>query len=78
MGQAAGALDQALSDGLAIEQLDYSNSSGDLALQVVVSDFPSLEQLRQRLSETGLKVQVGSASREDDGIKARVLLGGTL
>ncbi len=78
LGQAAPAFAPAQAKGLAIEQLDYSDGSGDLALQVRVNDFPSLEQLRQGLSETGLAVQLGSASRESDGIKARVVLGGPL
>lgn len=61
---------------LSVVQVDYSQVRGDLALQVRAKDFAALEQLRQRLVEGGLKVQLGSASREEQGITARVVLGG--
>lgn len=60
---------------LTLIQLDYSENRGDLALQVRASDFAELEQLRQRLSEAGLAVQMGSASREEGGVTARVVIG---
>ncbi|MFP5340399.1 MAG: type II secretion system protein GspL, partial [Gammaproteobacteria bacterium] len=46
------------------------------ALQVQAMDFPTLETLRRRLDETGQSVQLGSASREGDGVSARVVIGG--
>lgn len=61
---------------VSVAQLDYSQSRGDLALQVKAKDFAEVEKLRQQLAESGLEVQMGSASREDDGITARVILGG--
>lgn len=61
---------------LTVTQADYSETRGDLALQVRANDFAEVEQLRQRLSEAGLAVQMGSANREDDGVSARVILGG--
>lgn len=57
-------------------QVDYSQSRGDLALQVKAGDFAEVEKLRQRLAEAGLSVQMGSATREEDGVTARVILGG--
>lgn len=88
IGQSAGAsaefmrlLDEvamALSEGIpvSIGQLEYSQTRGDLALQVRASDFATLEQLRQRLGETGESVQLGSASRDGDAVSARVVIGG--
>ena len=35
-----------------------------------------LERLRERLEESGLSVQMGSASREGAGVSARVVIGG--
>lgn len=61
---------------LVVAQVDYSQSRGDLVLQVRARDFADLEQLRQRLTESGLSVQVGSASREEQGVTARVVLRG--
>ncbi len=68
----------ALEDGIpvTIGQLDYNQDRGDLALQVQAMDFPTLETLRQRLGDTGQSVQLGSASREGDGVSARVVIGG--
>ncbi|WP_181296147.1 type II secretion system protein GspL [Pseudomonas sp. Q2-TVG4-2] len=68
----------AMAEGLpvSISQLDYNQARGDLALQVRASDFAALEQLRQRLGETGESVQLGSASRDGDAVSARVVIGG--
>lgn len=68
----------AIAEGLpvSISQLDYNQGRGDMALQVQASDFAALEQLRQRLGETGRSVQLGSASREGDSVSARVVIGG--
>ncbi len=68
----------ALGEGIpvSIGQLDYNQARGDLALQVRASDFAVLEQLRQRLGETGESVQLGSASRDGDAVSARVVIGG--
>ncbi|WP_028241691.1 type II secretion system protein GspL [Stutzerimonas azotifigens] len=59
-----------------IGQLDYSDGQGALAMQVQAQDFSTLEALRQRLAETGQPVELGSASRDGDGVSARVVIGG--
>jgi general secretion pathway protein L len=68
----------AMAEGIpvSISQLDFNEARGDLALQVRASDFAALEQLRQRLGETGESVQLGSASRDGDAVSARVVIGG--
>lgn len=67
-----------LAEGLpvSIGQLDYNEARGDLALQVRAGDFAALEQLRRRLGEVSQGVQMGSASRDGDGVAARVVIGG--
>ncbi len=59
-----------------VRQLDFSDIRGDLALQLQAPDFSALERLRQRLADAGLPVQLGSASRESNGVSARLVLGG--
>jgi len=59
-----------------ISQVDFSEARGDLALQVQAPGFAELERLRERLQESGLVVQLGSASREGSGVSARVVVGG--
>ncbi|KRW59543.1 type II secretion system protein GspL [Pseudomonas sp. TTU2014-080ASC] len=59
-----------------IAQVDFSEARGDLAMQVLASGFADLEQLRERLQDSGLSVQLGSATREGDGVSARVVVGG--
>ena len=59
-----------------VNQLDYSATRGDLSLQLQAPDFAELERLRERLEESGLSVQMGSASREAEGVSARVVIGG--
>lgn len=75
LGQASPAL---LAEGgqVQIQQLDFSDSRGDLSLQVQASGFDALERLRERLIEAGLSVELGSASREATGVSARLVLGG--
>ena len=59
-----------------ISQVDFSEVRGDLAMQVQAPGFAELERLRERLQESGLAVQLGSASREGAGVSARVVIGG--
>lgn len=59
-----------------VEQLDFSDSRGDLALQVHAPGFSELERLRERLLEAGVAVQLGSASREEQGVSARLVIEG--
>ncbi len=61
---------------LRVQQVDFSASRGDLALQVQAPGFAELEQLRERLEGAGLAVQLGSASRELAGVSARLVIGG--
>ena len=74
LNQAVTALGEA--PQLTVQQLDFSQERGDLALQLQADDFASLEQLRQRLQQAGLQVQLGSASREAQGVSARMIIGG--
>lgn len=75
LGQATGAL---VAEGaqVRVQQLDFSESRGDLALQVQAPGFAALERLRERLIKAGLVVQLGSASREATGVSARLVIGG--
>lgn len=75
LAQVSGAL-AAEGGQVQISQVDFSEVRGDLAMQVQASGFAELERLRERLQETGLAVQLGSASREGSGVSARVVIGG--
>ena len=59
-----------------VQQLDFSLSRGDLALQVQAPGFEALDELRRRLADAGLAVKLGSASREETGVSARLVIGG--
>lgn len=60
---------------LQVHEMAYSKSRGDLAVQMKAKDFSELDDLRQRLAATGLNVQMGSASREEQGVTARLIIG---
>lgn len=62
--------------GVQVQQLDYQAAEGSLALQVQASDFAGLELLRERLQAQGLQVEMGSAGRDEQGVSARLLIGG--
>jgi len=59
-----------------VQQVDFSEVRGDLAMQIEAPGFAELERLRERLQEAGLAVQLGSASREGAGVSARLVIGG--
>lgn len=59
-----------------VEQLDFNAQRGDVALNLQAQDFAALERLRERLLEGGMAVQMGSASREESGVSARLVIGG--
>lgn len=59
-----------------VRQVDYSANRGDLALQLQAPGFAELEGLRERLEQSGRAVQMGSASREEAGVSARMVIGG--
>lgn len=61
---------------VSVQQLDFSLTRGDLALQVQAPGFEALDRLRQRLVEAGLVVRLGSANREETGVSARLVIGG--
>lgn len=73
--QSAAALRQQGSQ-VQVEQLDFSAPRGELAFNLLASDFAALEALRGRLQEAGLVVDMGSASRADSGVSARLVIGG--
>jgi len=75
LDQASAAL-QAEGSAVQVQQLDFSDSRGDLSLQVQAPGFDVLERLRERLIEAGLAVELGSASRDAAGVSARVVIGG--
>ncbi len=59
-----------------VEQLDYRATPGELSLQVTAPGFAELEQLRERLQGADMAVQLGAASREANGVSARLVIGG--
>lgn len=75
LGQVTAALDQQAAR-VQVQQLDFNAQRGDLALNLQASDFAALESLRGRLQEAGLAVEMGSASREERGVSARLVIGG--
>ncbi|MBD9424362.1 type II secretion system protein GspL [Pseudomonas sp. PDM15] len=75
LDQAAAAINQEAAK-VQVQQLDFNAQRGDLALNLQANDFASLESLRTRLQEAGLAVDMGSASREDNGVSARLVIGG--
>jgi len=59
-----------------VQQVDFSDIRGDLAMQIQARGFAELERLRERLQAAGVRVQLGSASREAAGVSARLVIGG--
>jgi general secretion pathway protein L len=60
---------------LQIAQVTYSQERGSLAVEVHADTFAQLEQLRLRLAEYGLSAHLGSASRDEKGVSARIVIG---
>lgn len=76
LAEVADALHAGGASQVQVGQLDYSATRADMSLQLQAPGFAELERLRERLEQAGLSVQMGSASREADGVSARMVIGG--
>ena len=78
LGQAGHTLKQ-LPDGDAVtlSNIQFNQQNGRLALELRAQSLDQLDQYKQALSEAGLQASLGSAVREEDGVRGRVTVGGS-
>lgn len=62
-------------DGLRLASLTYSQSRGELRLNVLAPDFASVETLRTTLAGRGLDATLESSARSGDRVRARLRIG---
>lgn len=62
-------------DGLRLASLSYSQSRGELRLNLLAPDFASVETLRSTLAGRGLAATLESSSRSGDRVRARLRIG---
>lgn len=59
-----------------VQNLDYDGNSGDLQLQVLTNDYADAERLRAQLQQLGLEAELLGSSRDADGSRTRLRVGG--
>ncbi len=59
-----------------LRSLTYHEARMELGVDLSARDFAALDRLRDRLSETGLSVEISSAEQQDNGVRARFRLRG--
>jgi general secretion pathway protein L len=69
-----GHLAQGIDRSVSIWNLTYVESRNELAADLRLSNYDALEQLKQRLGQLGVTVEITSAEQQDDGVRARVRL----
>lgn len=55
-----------------IQSLNYTIDRGELAVDLFVSGYEALDQLKARLGERGASVEIVSAEQQEQGVRARV------
>jgi len=65
----------AAADGLRLASLSYSQSRGELRLNVLAPDFASVETLRASLTGRGIDATLESSSRSGERVRARLRIG---
>jgi general secretion pathway protein L len=59
-----------------VQNLEYDASSGDLQLQVLTRDYADAESLRAQLQQAGLQAELLGSSRDGNGNRTRLRVGG--
>jgi general secretion pathway protein L len=62
--------------GTSLRGLSYNDQRFELAVDLTAPDFVALDQLRDRLSATGLAVDISSAEQQEQLVRARLRLRG--
>ena len=62
--------------GTQLLNLNYTDRNGQLGLTLMASDFESLETLRSKLTNAGLKVELENSNAQGDQVRARLRVWG--
>lgn len=62
---------------LQISRLSFEQRQGDLLLDIRAKQFNQLDQLKALLEKEGLKVEIGSAVAQGDGVESRLKIKGS-
>jgi general secretion pathway protein L len=61
---------------LTVQQLRFDNQRGDLQFEVKSKSLDQLDQLKQRLADAGLSVDINSATEQDNAVMGRIVVRG--
>ncbi len=62
--------------GALLASLNYSDRGGDMRMNLVATDFESVERIRAGLNAAGLVATMESSSAQGDSVRARIRVGG--
>ncbi len=74
LAETAGQLSSETNVALTVEQLRYESGRGDLQFQVQSASLDQLDQLKQSLAQSGLEVDINSATEQDDRVMGRLVI----
>lgn len=71
-----GPLAEAMTPATRLQSINYTAERGELAVDLLIDDFNSLDQLKESLAGQGVGADITSAEQSEDGVRARVRLTG--
>ena len=71
-----GHLAQGIDRSVSVWSITYTESRDELAADLQLRSYDDLEQLKQRMNQLGVRVEITSAEQQDSGVRARVRLKG--
>ena len=74
LSETADQLSNANNAALTVEQMRYESGRGDLQFQVQSKSLDQLDQLKQSLAQSGLEVDINSATEQDDRVMGRLVI----
>ncbi len=71
-----GAMASAMEPGTRVQSLNYTLERDELAVDLYTGGFETLDRLKERLGNQGVRVEITSAEQLDNGVRARLRLAG--
>ena len=59
-----------------IVSINYNEKAGEIRLNLLAADYEAVERIRSGFVENGLQATLENSSAQDDGVRARMRVGG--
>ena len=61
--------------GTSIASMNYNDKGGEMRMNIVATDYETVEQVREAINKVGLEAVMESSSAQGDGVRARLRVG---